>query len=226
MGSSEFFDRLFLLPLFQGMGRDEFLEIAGQIRIGFHTLSGGDVFAAQDTTCNALYFVLNGNVKISRSDSSLNLKLTEWGNAPMVVQPSCLFGLTTRFFRTFEAYGETQILRIDKQAVRKLLSEYTTFRINYLNLLSAHTQRLLSFEWRTEPRDLVARFVGFIEGKCLRPIGRKELRIKMEDLAQAILASRLRVSQMLASLKSQGLIELSRECIVIPSFEKLKKSYC
>lgn len=221
MAGSDIFDRLFILPLFQGMAREDFLEIAGQIRLGFHTLENGDVFAAQGITCDALYFVINGDIKIIRNDKMLDLKLVEWGHAPMVVQPPCLFGLDTRFFRTFEVEGQARILRIDKQAVRKLLTECTTFRMNYMNLLSAYSQRLQLNEWRIPNKELGHRFIRFVENKCLLPTGRKEIHIKMENLARCLLASRLRVSQMLSFFKSKGLLELSRECIVIPSLEKI-----
>ena len=221
MAGSDFFDRLFILPLFQGMAREDFLEIAGQIRLGFHTLENGDVFAAQGITCDALYFVIDGDIKIIRNDKIMDLKLVEWGHAPMVAQPPCLFGLDTRFFRTFEVEGEARILRIDKQAVRKLLTECTTFRMNYMNLLSAYSQRLQLNEWQMPDKDLGQRFIRFVENKCLLPTGRKEVHVKMETLARCLLASRLRVSRMLSSFKREGLIELSRERVAIPSLEKV-----
>lgn len=225
MKSTSIFDRLFLLPLFHGMSKEEFLEIAGQVKMGFHTLSSGDIFAVQESKADFLLFVISGGVCLYRNDYPLNLRLTEWASAPMVVEPACLFGSSPRHFRTYLADGEVQILRLDKPAVHRLLSGYASFRLNYFNQLSTEIQRGQHYQWQPTPDTLTSRFVSFVEAKCLRPTGRKELRIRMTDLASNILASRLRVSQMLSSLQEQGLIRSSRETILIPQFEKLRSAY-
>ena len=64
-------------------------------------------------------------------------------------------------------------------------------------------------------------FVHFLLLRSTRPAGQKELIIDMIALADELVTTRLRVSQMLNRLKSEGLIELRRRHIIIPSFEKL-----
>ena len=54
-----------------------------------------------------------------------------------------------------------------------------------------------------------------------RPSGEKILKIKMEELANAINDTRLGVSKALNGMQEDGLLELHRGEIVIPDIERL-----
>lgn len=217
----DFFERLLLLPLFQGIGRGEFFEIAERIRIGFQKVAAGDVLVHQDSLCDRLLFILRGELCARHLSGNKHFVLSEWMDMPMVVQPEHLFGLRTRFTHSFHAVTDLQVLKIDKAAVRDILFYYPTFRINYLNMVSSQVQQTTRNLWKQWPVDLEARFVYFLMQRCSRPAGRKELKIKMSRLAEELLSTRLRVSDMLNALEERKLIVLHRERIEIPSFETL-----
>ena len=221
MKEEDFFDRLLLLPLFQGIGRGDFAEIAERIRLGFQKKAKGSVLAKQDELSTGLFFVLSGEVCAHKLSDFNDYELFEWLNMPLVLQPECLFGLSTRYTRTFTATSDVQMLRVEKDAVRDILFYYPTFRINYLNLLSTRAQLSSRLLWRNVSKDLRSRFIQFLSARCLRPAGRKELHIGMIALADELLATRLRVSQMLNNLAEEGLVELHRENIVVPNMERL-----
>ena len=223
MMKDDFFDRLLLLPLFQGIGRGDFLEIAERIRLGFHNKSKGNVLVQQDEMCTGLTFILNGEVCSTKLSDHKDYELSEWINLPMVLQPESLFGLSTRYTRTFKAATDVQVLRVEKDAVRDILFYYPTFRINYLNLLSTRVQLAHRQLWKACPDDLNLRFVQFLNARCLRPAGRKELCISMNVLADELLATRLNVSKMLNALAAEHKIELKREKIVVPNMEHLMR---
>lgn len=218
---TNFFDRLLLLPLFQGIGRNEFFEIAERIRIGFQRIPAGELFIRQDAPCDKLYFVLTGEMQVRHQSDNKNYILSENLNIPMVLQPENLFGLRTRFTHTFQALTNLQVLRIEKAAVRDILFFYPTFRINYLNMVSTQVQYASRNIRKQCPADLENRFVSFLSTRCLRLAGHKELKIKMTQLAEELLATRLCVSRMLNSLEQRQLICLHRERIEIPLFENL-----
>ena len=115
------FERLLLLPLFQGIGRSEFQEITGRIRMGFQKIPRGAVIASQDSVCDALYFVLGGEVAAQKTSDDRSYSLIEWFAQPMVIQPDRLFGMRPRYSRTFMATTTLQLLRVDKAAVRDIL---------------------------------------------------------------------------------------------------------
>lgn len=221
MKEEDFFDRLLLLPLFQGLGRGDFMKIAARIRLGFQQRSNGSILAKQDELCTGLFFVLGGEVCATKLSDHKNYELNEWLNMPLVLQPECLFGLKTRYTRSFKATSEVQMLRVEKDAVRDILFYYPTFRINYLNLLSTRAQTSSRLLWRNVPDDLRSRFVQFLSSRCLRPAGNKELIIDMVSLADELLVTRLNVSKMLNDLQDQGLVELNRGKIKIPNLERL-----
>ena len=221
MHEEGFFDRLLLLPLFQGIGRGDFQEIAERVRLGFLKRSKGCVLVQQDELCTGLYFVLGGEVCAHRLSDQNDYSINEWLNMPLVLQPECLFGLSTRYTRTFTAASDVQLLRVEKDVVRDVLFYYPTFRINYLNLLSTRAQLSTRLLWRTVSLDLRSRFIQFLSSRCLRPAGRKELNMGMVALADELLTTRLKVSKMLNELEHQEMLELHREKIVVPNLERL-----
>lgn len=219
------FERLLLLPLFQGIGRSEFLEIAGRIRMGFQRVPRGTVIAEQDAPCDALYFVLGGEIEARKISDNRHYTLLEWFTQPTVIQLDSLFGMRTRYSRTYTATTTLQLLQVDKAAVRDILFYYPTFRINYLNMLSTQVQQAHQALGKAYPQALQARFVAFLQERCLRPAGKKELRIKMEDLAEELLVSRLKASTLLNEMSQKQMLELHRGRIVVPMLEHLIQTY-
>lgn len=221
MMKPDFFEKLLLLPLFQGIGRNEFLEIAERIRIGFQKKAKDVEFICQDSFCDSLYFVLDGELCVRRVSDNRNYVFFEWMNQPMVIQPECLFGLRTRYSRSFQAMGTVYLFELEKPAVRDILFNYPTFRINYLNLVSTQMQQTAGFLWKRIPQSVEERFIHFLRIRSLRPAGRKELRIEMIPLSEELGTTRLNVSKMLKGLRDSRLIEMKRGKIIIPSFENL-----
>ena len=225
MQDNKFFDRLLLLPLFQGIGKNDFWEIAEQIKIAFHKKAAGHVVAKQGELCDKLYFILSGTLRIERPSDDRRYRLSEWNDKPSVIQPECLFGLTTRYTRDYIAETDLQYFEIDKAAIREVLFFYPTFRLNYLNMLSGMIQTATKHTWRSQPADLTERFIKFVADRSLKPAGRKEFSIDMPTLADELLTTRLNVSRMLNKLADQELIHISRKKIIIPQLEKLIQAY-
>lgn len=219
-----FYPRLLQLPLFQGIGRGDFWEIAELVRIAFHRLEASKVLVREGDSCRSLIFVMKGTLCAQRSDDRHRYTLCEYLNPPMVVQPECLFGLATQYTRTFTIAEDAQYFEIKKEDVRDVLFNYETFRLNYLNLLSRYTQYASRRLWKCTSDNIAERLNQFILARCIHPAGRKELHIRMEDLAEELLTTRLRVSDLLRHLQSQGLLTSQRGRILIPAIEKLGNS--
>lgn len=203
------------------MGKSEFWKIAEKVRFDFRKYPSGSTIVEQGDTCTHLIFIINGHVQAIRRSDHYNYTLHEWLPSPTVLQPANLFGLTTRYTRAYQADGEVQALRVEKRAVCDVLLNYSTFRYNYLNLLSLQMQQTERRLWAPLPPDLTRRFVVFLAERCERIAGRKELDIKMEQLADELDATRLNVSRMLNNLQAQNLIVLKRERILLPVFQNL-----
>ena len=103
----------------------------------------------------------------------------------------------------------------------RLLNEFLIIRLNMLNLLATQSQRRLLQQWRRPPQTLRERIVRFLLDHSTYPAGHKEFLILMKRLADELGDSRLDVSNALNAMKADGLIELRRGRIIVPSLEHL-----
>lgn len=222
---SRFFHRLVSIQLFQGLNQDDFIRIAERVHFDFCTLAEGDTIVDEGEACEHLICSINGTIcKEVRCDNGAYF-FREFTTTPTVLQPERLFGLRPRYSASFTAVGETQLLKIAKHEVRDILFDCMPFHINYLNLICSNQHLWESRLWKAYPDRLEQQFVHFLLLRSTRPAGRKELIIDMVTLAEELVTTRLRVSQMLNRLKDAGLIELRRRHIIVPSFEKLLQHF-
>ena len=201
----QFIDRLSESPLFQGLTMDDYISINERVHFEFATISRGTAIVEEGDPCESLICTLGGTVcREERCDNGSYI-FREINTTPMVLQPERLFGLRQRYSAGFIAETEVKLLKVSKQDVRDNLFNYMPFHINFFNHICSSHQR----------------FVYFLLTRSTRPAGRKELIVDMIALAGELVATRLRVSQMLNNLKDRELIELRRRHIVVPSLETL-----
>lgn len=218
---TNFFQRLVNIPLFQGISRDDFINIASKVHFDFKVYAPGETIVYADERCDELVCIISGSVsKEMRSDDGRYL-FREISDKPTVIQPDRLFGLRPRYSATFVAFRETSILTVPKHEVRDILFGYMAFHINFINFICSAKQVWETRLWRRLPTPLEDRFIHFLLARSTRPAGHKELVIGMVDLANELVTTRLNVSHMLNTLKDDNLLYLSRGLIVIPELEKL-----
>ncbi len=216
-----FSGKLLKVSLFQGFSRLDFLDIVEHTPLDFHTFKPRAMMIERDTEVEHLCLVLEGEVEIEMESPEHTYLYRERLHAPFVVELETLFGLHNRYTHTLRALTSVQMVRIDKQSVRTLLSRYPTFQINYYNQLSTQAQNMRRWLWAKQPSDLRARFRLFLQQRSVKLIGEKFLRIKMTDLADELGATRLRVSQMLGELTDLGALRFSRGNIFIHRLENI-----
>ena len=217
----QFIDRLSESPLFQGLTLDDYISINERVHFEFATVPRGTAIVEEGDPCESLICTLSGTVcREERCDNGSYI-FHELSTTPMVLQPERLFGLRQRYSAGFSAETEVKLLKVSKQDVRDILFGYMPFHINFFNHICSSHQLLDARFWRAMPDSLEQRFVYFLLTRSTRPAGRKELVVDMIALAGELVATRLRVSQMLNNLKERGLIELRRRHIVVPSLETL-----
>ncbi|MDD6538799.1 MAG: helix-turn-helix domain-containing protein, partial [Bacteroidales bacterium] len=95
------------------------------------------------------------------------------------------------------------------------------FRMNFLNAISTDLQHFETKLWNTRQEDTESRFAEFLRNRCIRPVGRKKLHIKMEDLATELGVTRLKVSKMLANMEEKQWLTYTRGNITVKALELL-----
>lgn len=216
-----FSNRLLLIPLFQGFSRLDFLDIVEKTTFDFRSYKPSQTVVRQGEESHSLCIILKGEVECITDSPDHTYKFHERITAPCIVQPECLFGLHNRYAHSFKAIGEVQVVMLNKQSVRHLLSQYPAFQINFYNLICTYAQHISGLLWQMRRTTIEERFRTFMQRRSLRPSGCKELHIRMEDLALELGTTRLRVSQMLAELSKRSLISHSRGSIVVHALELL-----
>ncbi|WP_298072635.1 Crp/Fnr family transcriptional regulator [uncultured Bacteroides sp.] len=215
------FDILLQLPLFQGFAVEDFTRILEKVKLHFAKQKTGETLVQEGTPCDRLIFILNGNIAATTKSVQEHYSLTEYFEAPYLIEPQSLFGLYTTYSARYTATTPINSISINKEAVINDLLKYEIFRLNYLNIVSSQLQLLNKSTWGYTPDNIEARISNFIRTHLKRLQGSKSLKIKMEDLATIVNDTRNGVSKALNNMQDKGLLELHRGEIVIPAAEKL-----
>lgn len=215
------YDNLLLLPLFQGLSKNDLTTIIEKVKLHFRAYQQGEVIVKQGESCRQLCFLLDGEVMAKTQDKEHGFSLSEVLRHPYIIEPQSLFGMQTSYTATYCAHTSVHVLTIDKSFIFSELNNHEIFRLNYLNILSNRCQNANLKLWHTHIGTLGEKFVNFIALRSQQPDGEKVLQITMEDLANLIHETRINLSRMLNDLQDKGLVKLNRKVISIPRFEKL-----
>ena len=82
------------LPLFLGMSSNDISNLLTTIPIAYHVYGDGKVVAQADTACNSLICLVRGKMRVSTTADDHGYTIEELFEAPNVVQPERLFGIS------------------------------------------------------------------------------------------------------------------------------------
>ena len=216
------YDNLLLLPLFQGLSKNDFTTILEKVRFHFLTYQEGETFIRQGEACQQLCFLLNGKAVAQTTVEKPEYTLSETLDAPTLIEPQSLFGMQPYYTATYQAQTQVKVLTIDKNYIFTELDKYDIFRLNLLNILSSRAQTANQKLWNAYVGTLNEKVIRFITLRSQQPSGgEKMLKITMEDWANLIDETRINLSKLLNELQDKGLLQLKRREFYIPDFEKL-----
>lgn len=208
-------------PLFQGMSIEELTCLIGQTKFDFLKYNEGKTIVKEGQLSTHLLFVLNGTIEIKSTADNNKYYLVEEFTSPCVIQPQSLFGINTRYTKSFKAKNKCNVLAISKTETLKLSDEYIIFKLNLLNILSTQAQKAQRMPWIHTPETLERRIAKFIKQRVIHPAGEKVIKIKMTTLAHELNASRRDISKSLHLMQQKGLLIITREKIKIPKVQNL-----
>lgn len=218
------YDKLLQLPLFQGLGKNDFTQILEKVKFHFHKYAPGTILVREEEACDKLIFILDGEIQAEAYDSTQRYVLQETFKAPHIIEPYSLFGMRPNFSATYTAATETNTLTIKKEYVLEQLNNYDVFAINYLNMLSNRAQTLNIRLWNTHIGTTYEKIVSFLQVRCVNTDGPKVLYARMEDLAVLLNDTRINISTALNEMQAQGLLQLNRKRICIHDLSALVES--
>ena len=212
---------LLQLPLFMGMASDDLQQIVAHTKFDFFKRPAGTRVINESDRCKSVIILTHGSLLLENHSADHGYTVRETVHAPYIIQIERLFGLTQRYTATFTTLTPCNFMSISKREMMFLFEQFDVFRINYLNILAATTQKAQSRQWHSAITNDRARVLFFLHSHCTIPTGSKEFSILMTRLASEVNASRLDVSRILNALRRDGLIELRRGKIIIPELRDL-----
>ncbi|HEY9551196.1 MAG TPA: Crp/Fnr family transcriptional regulator [Prevotella sp.] len=221
MQMNQLYNKLLMLPLFQGLSYSDLSAIVEQTPFEFKAYKPQDIIVCEDDPCNNMIFLIDGQMERIAQPDDRQYQLKEQLKAPNVLQPERIFGLVQRYTHTYMALTSCNALLLKKEHVIRLSASFDIFRINLLNILCTQNQRLQHRLWTKQPHSLRERVIRFFAERCQYPAGAKDFKIKMTQVAEAVNANRVNVSRVLNELHREELLILSRNHICIPALERL-----
>lgn len=221
MEENSMYNKLLLLPLFQGLCKEDFTAILEKVKLHFQKLPAGSCIVRQNNACEGLFFVLQGKIQSESADQTHNYTLYETLEEPYVIEPYSLFGMYPQYNASYHTLTPANIISIDKSYILTELNKYAIFQLNFMNLLSNRAQTIYRRLWNAHIGDTQSKIINFLLLRCTTTNGFKRLHIRMEDLADLIDDTRINVSKILNELKQEGLVSLSRREIEIPDMNAL-----
>ena len=218
---SSMYESLMCLPYFQGMSKDEITSVLDKVKLEFIRYNDGQKIASQDSPCDTLTMLVRGVVTSTCISPDKSYTIMEEISTLFVFEPYSLFGKKPSYRCSYHAIGECDILTIKKHYLFSEFSKYAIFQMNLLNLLSQRAQQKNNQIWERHPESIPDKIINFVANRIEQQDGKKVVQIKMEDLANILGETRINISRTLNMFQQQGLIELKRKEIRIPSFKKL-----
>ena len=215
------FDTLLQLPLFQGLCNEDFTSILEKVKLHFIKHKPGETIIENGSACTQLCFLLKGEVSIVTNSPQNIYTVIEQMEAPYLIEPQSLFGMSTHYTSSYIAHTEAHTVSISKAFVLSDLFKYDIFRLNYMNIVSNRAQNLYSRLWEEPAQDLKNKIIRFFLLHCEKTQGEKIFKVKMDDLARYLDDTRLNTSKALNELQDNGVLELRRKEILIPDAVKL-----
>lgn len=215
------YDTLLQLPLFRGIAEQDFNNVLQKVKLEFRRYDEGTSIVSAGDECDSFVFLISGKLLSSKYSEEGNFTFEEVIDAPYLLEPYSMFGISAKYTRSYSSLSNTSILRINKQYIYSEFHKYNICRMNLLNMLSSRVQNLDKFIWSRREFTLPERMTRFIQGLSEVPSGEKRLQIKMNDFAILVDTTRINVSRELNRLNAEGKVELRRKAIIIPALEKL-----
>lgn len=217
------FDKMQSLPLLQGLTMKEFSELIVNLKLDFQQYDEHEVIVNQGDRCSALTYIMDGTFEVEYHDDKTAFILSEQSDdQPHLIEAYNLFGVKRSYERTYSFVTKGNTFTISRDFFIKRMLENELIRSNYINYLCNNLRKANDLRKYEAPSGIESKIVNTIASYSLLSGGQKNVRVKMNDLAQIVDETRLNVSGVLNQWNEQGLIELRRYGFTIKDFGLLK----
>jgi CRP/FNR family transcriptional regulator len=206
------------IPYFSKLSPDELSSV--KELVFEKNVARGDVIVLEGEPAEALYFVVAGAVKMSRTSIEGKEQVLN------IVRPGDSFNDVPLFdsgpnFASAQAMGPVTLYGISKHDLNVFLLDNPQIAINIINVLAAQVRHLVSLVDDLSFKPVVGRVARTLLEYAEDGIGLGK-RLTQQDMAAIVGSAREVVSRSLRALESDGVIRMDRHRIVITDREALK----
>ena len=195
------------IPLFSGM-TDEFKEsLFDKLDYSVYTLKKGDIVIRQDTVCNHMYILLEGNLVVNIVDVSGNNVKVENIVAPRAFATPHLFSGNNIFPATFTAVEDGLLLKAGRDSVFDLISSEPGLLKNFLRISGNCTACTVSRLRILSYKSIRSRFIYYLFDHK-RDNNRAVMDHNQTQLAEYMSVTRPALANELKKMTDEGLIKI------------------
>ena len=211
------------LPLFKGISEEQVSLFLEKTCVDFLNYEEDAVIAEPDDRVKGLKFILTGSVKLLHSLKKHALILEETLNKGNVIGALNLYGLKTNYGCRIISKDKVSLMKISKEHYMNLLQSNPIYLINYLNLLSAASQRPVISMISSGNYSIEERISELVRSVCSPFSHEISIYGELKSLANFCGVSEITINEWTHSVKNKiGLIKLDSDKFIIKLEDNFK----
>lgn len=213
---------LWKIPLFKDLDSHTKRQLPEKLEVALYAVTKKEVVLQQDTSCNHLYILLEGELEVNIIDVAGNLVKVEDIRAPRAFATPHLFGENNVLPATFTASKESVLLTATRTSVFKLISSVPELLHRFLcvtgncNKCTVTRLRILSY------KNLRSRFVYYLVEHKTSP-DTALLEHNQVQLAEYLGVTRPALSKEINKMIKEGLIAIDKKVVTLIRPQLLKE---
>ena len=156
------YEQMQLLPLFQGVSKEQLTSIVEKVPLRFERYRAGDIIFEGGSVIDGVCFVVSGEVRESMPMVGGRIAIVQDFAAPHTMPINNLFGPELTISATLEAIDSVGIMVLNKADFLAVASQNKIILVNALNILSVSAQkhaRALDFIAERDPLMRMAKWM-------------------------------------------------------------------
>ena len=191
----------------------------------FKTYTKEDLIFSEGEQCKFLSIILDGTIEIQKLDSNGNILVVDTLNKGNVFGENLLFGDRNTYPMSVVSKNNSQVLHINKEYIYTLCSTKESFLKELLRILSNKALNLSSKLKQVTMKSIRKMISSYLlERYEIEKTKTIKLEFSRKDWADKLGVQRPSLSRELMKMRDAGLIDFSKDTIIIKNIENLKEN--
>lgn len=209
--------------LFSHFSDNDIQELFNSGFVSIKSYSKDDLLFSEGEYCNFLSIIMNGKIEIQKLDPNGNLLVVATLNKGNVFGENLLFGDRNYYPMSVVSKDNTEVFHIKKEYIYKLCSSNESFLKELLRILSNKALNLSSKLKQVTMKSIREMICHYLLEKYNEEKSTTiKLNFSRKDWADKLGVQRPSLSRELMKMRDSGLIEFSKNIIIIKDLNGLK----